>query len=114
MGEDFTVEVKFDRMAEKTGNMCFEVTNGKGDMTGIAKTQADNVAYLVPGKEEKVSLFLFKAEALKKYLFDPLNSKKIKHVKGGDRRAYGLMLVKISTLISDGVPYSVEEISAEL
>jgi hypothetical protein len=109
----FTIEVKFDRMAKDTGNLCFEVTNKKGDLTGIAKTQASRVVYIVPKDEQSVKLFTFDTEKLREYLYDTSNSSKVRQVKGGDRRAYTLMLVSIDNVLADGLA-TVEDISAEL
>lgn len=112
--EQFTVEVKFDRMAKETGNLCFEITNKKGDLTGIASTLADKVVYIVPKSDISVVLFCFDTKALKEYLYDEANISKIKSVKGGDRKAYSLLLVPITTIIEDGLAYEMETISAEL
>jgi hypothetical protein len=109
----FTVEVKFDRMAKDTGNLCFEITNKKGDLTGIAKTTADIVVYIVPKDEQSVRLFTFETKVLKAYLYDTLNKEKVRQVKGGDRRAFTLMLVSIENIIADKVG-CVEEINAQL
>jgi len=109
----FTVEVKFDRMAKDTGNLCFEVTNKKGDLTGIAKTQADVVVYIVSKDEQSVNLFTFDTEKLRAYLYDTANVEKIRQVKGGDKKAFTLMLVSIDNILADGIAH-VEEINAEL
>lgn len=111
--EPFTIEVKFDRMAGDTGNLCFEITNKAGDLTGIAKTTAKHVVYLVPETEQSVRMFTFDTKELQDYLYNDDNASKIKVVKGGDRRAYTLMLVSIENILKDNL-CRVETISAEL
>ncbi len=110
-GIAYSIEVKYDIMARKTGNLCFETHNKKGDLTGIASTEADEVHYVVP-REGGYVLYMFKTEELRSYLFDTLNTKKFRSTKGGDRRAYSMLLVNRETLIEDDVPYYVEEIDA--
>jgi len=105
-------EVKFDKMGGSTGNLCFEVANGKGEPTGIASTQADTILYAVPGDNGKLRVFWFKTRALRDWLFDPINSSKIRIVNGGDKRAFSLMLVSIDNIRAHGTCYLETEIDA--
>lgn len=106
-------EVKYDIMAGTTNNLCFEIANGKGDLTGIAKTKADLVHYVVPDKDRKSFLvFTFDTAKLREYIFNPLNKDKLRHVMGGDRRKYSMIIVPISTIINDEVARSVEVVNA--
>lgn len=111
--EEYTVEVKYDMMARKTGNLCFEISNGAGDLTGIASTDAHIVHYVVP-KDNGFTLYEFDTDELKDYIFDSLNhnNKKVRQVKGGDRKAYSMLLVSIDNIINDDLPMFVEEIDA--
>ncbi len=109
----YCVEVKYDMMAKKTGNMCFETHNKKGDLTGIASTEADEIHYVVP-RDEGFILYVFNTKSLRKYLYDEKNIGKFRMVKGGDRRATSMILVKIDVLLEDNVAHKIEEINAEL
>lgn len=83
-------EIKFDIMAQKTGNLCFEASNGK-KATGILTTQADEVFYVVP-KETGFVVYKF----ITKDLVDFLNTD-TQHIvvkNGGDKKKFVLMLVK--------------------
>lgn len=110
-GDKFTVEVKYDILAKKTGNLCFETHNGKGDLTGISSTDADDVCYVVP-KKNGFTLYIFKTDALRKYLFDPINTKKIRQVYGGDKKKFSMMLVSIYNIENDEVCFVKEELDA--
>ena len=108
-------EIKYDIMAASTNNLCFEIANGKGDLTGIARTEAHLVHYVVPGKDKKDFLvFTFDTHRLKQFIFDPLNSSKVRAVQGGDRRKYSMLIVSIETIINDKVASQVEVMNAEL
>jgi len=100
------VEVKYDKMSRRTGNMCFELCNTKG-LSGIAKTKADRIAYVCPNKDNTFDVFLFEPTTLKNFLFDPANSesgnKKVKIKNGGDGKRFSLALVKIHTIIDEKV-----------
>lgn len=112
-GISYCVEVKYDMMAKKTGNLCFETHNSKGKLTGISSTEADEVHYVVP-TEEGFVLYVFKTEELREYLFDVKNIDKFKSVRGGDRRATSMLLVSRVLIEEDEVPHKIEEINAEL
>jgi hypothetical protein len=110
-GITYSVEVKYDMMAKKTGNLCFETHNSKGVLTGISSTEADEIHYVVPG-DDGFFLYMFKTEDLRNYLFDTGNIKKFKSVKGGDRRATCMLLVNRTILEEDKVAYKIEKIDA--
>ncbi len=106
---EFTIEVKLDVMAESTGNLCFELSNGKR-LTGILETGADEVFYVVPcGKSRRI--FKFEIEKLRKYILDPPN---VVMKKGGDKKKFDLALVNMHKIVEDGIPFEVVEIDAEL
>lgn len=106
-------EVKYDIMAGTTNNLCFEIANGKGDLTGIAKTKADLVHYVVPDKERKSFLvFTFDTVKLKGFIFNPENKSKVRQVQGGDRRKYSMIIVSIETIVNEEVASSVEVVNA--
>ncbi len=92
------VEVKYDMRARRSGNLCFEMSNGTRE-TGIMETQADFVYYVVPSDGCKM-VFIFEIEKLKEYIQDPAN---VKMAKGGDKRKFDLALVKIEKVIADGL-----------
>ncbi len=99
---DYTVEVKYDKMAASTGNLCFEVANGKGKTTGIAATKARYIYYVVP-RDDEYHIYEFSTESLRLFLFDSANAGKIRVVNGGDRKAYTLMLLSIENVESSGI-----------
>ena len=103
------IEVKFDLMAEKTGNLCFELSNGK-KLTGILDTSADEVFYVVPSGNTR-RIFKFEIDKLRKYILKPEN---VISKKGGDNKKFDLALVSIDKIIEDGIPFEVVEIDAEL
>lgn len=105
--DDGTVEVKFDKMAGSTNNLCFELANGKGQPTGIAATKAGHVAYVVP-RDDHYIIYMFETEKLRAYVLDSGNSSKVRIVNGGDRRAYCLALVSRDNVEKDKVAVSVE------
>ena len=110
-GGKFTVEVKYDMMAKKTGNLCFETHNIKGKLTGISSTEAEEVYYVVPD-ETGYMLYMFNTKKLKSYLFDAANTSKFRSVKGGDRWSTFMLLVKREVIDKDKVAYKVEHIDA--
>lgn len=106
-GDVFTVEVKYDIMAQRTGNLCFEMSNGSKN-TGIMTTQADFVYYVVPGKGKKV-IFVFKTEKLREFITLPEN---VIIKNGGDKRKFVLALVKMSDVVDKSLAetvFSIEE-----
>lgn len=89
------VEVKYDIMSEKTGNLCFEIYNGSGRPTGILRTTADEIVYVVKRKK-KFNLIFFDAEELRSWIFNPENYNKSRLVSGGDGRKYKMLIIKES------------------
>ena len=105
---DINIEVKFDAMAEKTGNLCFEMSNGKR-LTGILETKADEVWYVVPNGGQR-TIYKFDINTLKTYILNPEN---ITVKNGGDKWKFSLALVSIDKIINDKIAYEVIE-NAEL
>lgn len=92
------VEVKYDIMSEKTGNLCFEVYNGAGKPTGILRTFA-NLIYYVVKENGSHRLLGFNADKLRTWIFSPENHKKSRLVSGGDGGRYKMLLVKKEDII---------------
>lgn len=105
--KEFTVEVKYDIKAKYTNNLCFEVANAKGELCGIASTEADYIIFLTPF-ENKLRVFVFETRKLVDYLYDKKNLDKIKTIQGGDRKSYTLLLVSIDNILEDNVASLVE------
>jgi len=95
------IEVKFDKMSKRTGNMCFEIANNKG-LTGISKTKADRIVYMCP-TSSGYDVYVFEPDTLKSFLFDVANTKKITIKNGGDGKRFTLALVKIHVIDSEKV-----------
>jgi hypothetical protein len=112
-GISYRVEIKYDKMAQKTGNLCFETHNKKGKLTGISSTKAEEVFYVVPG-DKGFTLYMFLTKELKAYLFDTANVSKFRSVNGGDRFATCMLLAKREVIEEDGVAYRVEQINAKV
>lgn len=106
--EGFNIEVKYDIMAQNTGNLCFEASNGKKD-TGILATESDEVWYVVPDEDEHFVIYKFVTKHLVDFLKDEKNADKIRKVKGGDRRRFTLMLVK-REYAGDSVAYEMVKV----
>lgn len=98
--EDF-IEVKYDLYAKKSGNLCFEMSNGKKP-TGIMTTKAHEVYYVVPNGTGK-NVFVFETSALRAYIQQPQN---VIIKKGGDRKRFDLALVPIQKILDDNLPSS--------
>jgi hypothetical protein len=92
------VEVKSDRMATKTGNLCIEYECNKKP-SGISVTTADVCVYFIIHerkeieKELKVEIYIIPTDKLKQI------SKKCKSVKGGDGYKSKLYLVNKELVI---------------
>jgi len=106
-GTPVDIEVKFDVMAEKTGNLCFELSNGK-KLTGMLGTKAHDVYYVVPAGESR-NIYKFELGKLREYILEPSN---VTVKKGGDRKKFHLALVSLDKIVGDGVPYEVVVICA--
>lgn len=100
------IEVKFDEMAAKTGNLCFEMSNGT-KITGIMATKADRVYYVVPNDEAAI-VYVFDTEKLREFISNPAN---VTIKNGGDRRKFVLALAKIHAVVDSGLPEEVFEIA---
>lgn len=100
-GGGIYVEVKFDLMAAKTSNLCFEVSNGK-KATGIMSTEADKVVYVVP-QADGFKLFIFGRADLLNYLANPVNVGKFRLVRGGDGHRFSMVIIPIATVEQDKV-----------
>lgn len=102
------VEVKFDMMAQRTGNLCFEMSNGSRP-TGIMETEADQICYVVPGKMN-YSVYVFNPEKLRAFIQDPLN---VTIKSGGDKRKFVLALATIQDIIGAELPDEVFELAKD-
>lgn len=105
-GDKENIEVKFDIMAGRTGNLCFEMSNGK-KLTGILTTKADFVYYVVPSKEGK-RVYIFKTSKLVDFV---QNSPRIKVKNGGDKKKFILGLAKIEDIVEDEIPEKVFDLA---
>ncbi len=103
----FFVEVKFDIMAAKTGNLCFEVDNGK-KATGIMSTKAERIIYVVP-QTGGFKLYIFRTTNLLDYLSNSAQSGKFRFVRGGDSKRFGMLLVPLKTIEIDKVAEEVAD-----
>lgn len=92
------IEVKYDMYAKRSGNLCFEISNGKGP-TGIFKTLSDQVYFVVP-QEEGFRVFDFNREKLVNWLNDPANKMHWVEKSGGDKKKFKMRLVKISAVVA--------------
>lgn len=100
------IEVKFDMYAKRSGNLCFEMSNGSKP-TGIMTTLADKVYYVVP-TDEGAKVFVFDTEELRTYIQNPGN---VKIKNGGDKKKFILALAKITDVIDNGLPQEVFDIA---
>lgn len=106
--EDDTVlniEVKFDEMAAKTGNLCFEMSNGSR-MTGIMETMADIVMYAVP-YEHGFNVYVFRTQELREFITNPQN---VIIKNGGDKKKFVLALAKITSVVDSNLPNEIFDI----
>ncbi len=99
-----TIEVKFDIKAAATGNLCFEFTNGKKP-TGVCVSKAQEIRYVLKTKRKNhfIILTFDRAELLAKLLYYAITkpTKGIRLVYGGDRRAFGLILIPLKTIVEE-------------
>ena len=100
------IEVKYDMYAKRSGNLCFEMSNGK-KMTGIMITPAERVYYVVPQKGRSHKVLVFDTEKLRAWIQDPDN---VVIKSGGDKKKFVLALAKIDKIIECGLPEEVFEI----
>tara|TARA_R100001163_G_C5007978_1_gene154843 strand:+ start:89 stop:559 length:471 start_codon:yes stop_codon:yes gene_type:complete len=100
-----TVEIKKDYKAWKTGNIAVEYANN-GNPSGIAKTEAKFVAYiLVDEKQDDRIAFFVKTEILldmcRKYI-----GVDGRDIKGGDNYSSSLILLPIEELVNKQLLFS--------
>jgi len=101
------IEIKYDIMARRTGNLCFEKSNGKKS-TGVMTTRADKIFYVVPqGRTKRV--FVFDPTKLREYIEA---SPYVQIKNGGDGKRFILAIVKIDHVVADKLPDEVFEIGA--
>ena len=96
--ELLNIEIKFDIRAKRSGNLCFEISNGTR-MTGIMETKADRIYYVVPD-DSNYLVFYFDPEKLRTYLKESSN---VTIKNGGDKKKFVLALVKISDIVADNL-----------
>lgn len=98
------MEVKFDKMSNKTGNLCFELFDHKNEPSGVLATKAHLMVYMLT--ENK--LLEFDVPELKKFVEKHLVTKQYKILKGGDGRMFKMMLVPITEIIKESFCTQVE------
>lgn len=101
--ESLHIEVKFDKYAVKSGNLCFELQDHNGAPSGIMATEAHVMVFLV-GKslsDRNKMIFEFDVDGLRKFIEHHMDSGQFKIVKGGDNKAFEMMLVPIETIMKE-------------
>jgi hypothetical protein len=91
----YKIEVKYDYMAKDTGNFCFELKDHKGRDSGISVTEADTVIYVL----DEENVFEFDTKKLKSFIKREISKKNSDIRKGGDGKAFKLLLVPIARMI---------------
>lgn len=95
----YKIEVKFDEMAEKTGNMCFEMFDGNDNASGVLGTDSDYVVYIIPDNsvEDEVyhKILIIEASKLKSLLLNTSLGDLMRLTCGGDNRKFSMVLVPI-------------------
>ena len=103
--EALTIEVKYDLMARKTGNLCFEIGNvTKKDgakKTGIAATESKEVWYVTGTPDDYVVIRFNTVTLLQYLLYSLVTTKNVKVVNGGDQNRFTLLLVKAKSIIEN-------------
>jgi hypothetical protein len=89
------IEVKYDKYANKSGNLCFEMSDHKGRPSGIMATKAHLMVFIL----NKDTMYEFKSDELRKFIQKYADTDRFKVVKGGDGNAFEMMLVPISEII---------------
>lgn len=92
-GHNFTIEVKHDLMAGKTKNACIELYDSSNNPSGLYGTKSDYM-YFRFGK--KFNDYLIETDEFKDYISD--NESSFRIVKGGDFRAFTMILVPLKIL----------------
>ena len=94
------VEVKFDKFAVKSGNLCFEMQDHKGRPSGIMATEADLMVFIVAKSlNSKKQIFEFDVPELRDFIEEHMDTTRYKVVKGGDGNAFEMMLVPITEIV---------------
>jgi hypothetical protein len=91
------IEVKFDKYAVKSGNLCFELQDHKARPSGIMATEAHLMVFIVAKtlRDKNKMVFEFEVGRLRKFIEYHIDSGQYKIVKGGDNNAFEMMLVPI-------------------
>lgn len=85
---DTTIEVKFDRLAESTGNFCLEYFNPKlNKPSGINATSSLLYIYIIPDGSN-LPIWATSVKLLKKYIRDNPPLKDLKRVGDGNSSIY--------------------------
>lgn len=84
-------EVKADKMASKTGNICIEFCSN-GEPSGINATQSNKWAHFVISFDGTYDLYLLEVDELK----EMLSKNKFRQVRGGDCYRSQMYLIPIS------------------
>jgi len=96
------IEVKFDKYAVKSGNLCFELQDHKARPSGIMATEAHLMVFIVAKSlQSKKQIFEFDVPALREFIEEHVDSTTYKIVKGGDGNAFEMMLVPITEIIKE-------------
>jgi hypothetical protein len=100
--ESIHIEVKFDKYAVKSGNLCFELQDHKGRPSGIMATEAHLMVFIVAKSlQSKKQIFEFDVPALRAFIESHVDTTTYKIVKGGDGNAFEMMLVPITEIIQE-------------
>lgn len=91
------IEVKYDKMANKTGNLCFELTDYKGRPSGVMATEADLMVFMLTDK----IIYEFNVKKLRSFVEEHMSTDRFKIVKGGDGNAFEMMLVPIDEILDE-------------
>jgi hypothetical protein len=96
------IEVKFDKYAVKSGNLCFELQDHTGRPSGVMATEAHLMVFIVAKSlQSKKQIFEFDVPALRAFVEDHMDTTTYKIVKGGDGNAFEMMLVPITEIIKE-------------
>ncbi|MCI0559300.1 MAG: hypothetical protein MN733_12460 [Nitrososphaera sp.] len=88
------IEVKYDKYANKSGNLCFELYDRKGNLSGIMVTKANIMLFVLT----KNLMYSFSVPELYQFVHNHLIDGKYRVVKGGDHSAFEMMLVPIDEM----------------
>lgn len=100
---DQHIEVKYDIMSSKTGNLAIEFFNSKkGQASGISATLAKYWAHVVQNVDGSNSVYIALVEKLKAWLESNKPLKTVTH--GGDNNA-ALYIYECSRILGDTSPF---------